>query len=218
MKQPYIIGLLIVIVAVGSFFLGRSREVESDPLSRLQVMKTDHVRGNPDTANVIVFEYSDTECPYCKTFHLKFADQVFRPYGDSIAWVYRHYPLPIYTRSAKEAEALECAAEAEGPDMFWSFLEQIYVRTPSRDGLDPATLPIIAETLGLEANDFNECLTSDRFAAKVREQKLEGAVMGVHQTPSVIIWKKSTDERLLISGANSRFLEVKSLIEEFLRP
>ena len=32
------------------------------------VSDKDHILGNPD-AKVIIVEYSDTECPFCKRFH-----------------------------------------------------------------------------------------------------------------------------------------------------
>jgi protein-disulfide isomerase len=217
MKRTYLVAIVGIGLVLGAFFYGRmGSETAYDPLLDLKVASDDHVQGDPSTATVVVVEYSDTECPYCKTFHQKFEAQMFRQYADRVAWVYRHYPLPIYTRSGKEAEALECATAPKGPDMFWRYLEQIYAATPSRDGLDPAILPVIAKNLGLSVEDFTNCLSTGTYTKKVRDQKLAGSILGVRQTPSVIIWNTSTNERILISGANSRFLEVKSLVEEFL--
>src|SRR6185369_9425311 len=39
----------------------------------------DHIRGNP-TAYILIVEYSDTECPYCKSFQ-KTLIQIMSVYG-----------------------------------------------------------------------------------------------------------------------------------------
>src|SRR6185436_18063829 len=55
------------------------------------VTDKDHVRGNPD-AQVTIIEYSDTECPFCKTFH-NTLKTLTTSYGDKVAWVYRQFPI-----------------------------------------------------------------------------------------------------------------------------
>src|SRR3989344_2612883 len=101
------------------------------------IQDTDHVRGNPN-ADIILVEYSDTECPFCKQFHdtLK---QVMAEYGESgtVAWVYRHFPIPsLHPKAPKEAEALECAAEQGGQETFWKYADKVYETTESNNSLD----------------------------------------------------------------------------------
>src|ERR1035437_7283716 len=56
------------------------------------VNPNEHILGNPN-AQVIIVEYSDTECPYCKQFQTTL-HQVINDYGTSgqVAWVYRDFP------------------------------------------------------------------------------------------------------------------------------
>src|SRR5262245_460539 len=58
------------------------------------VQKDDHVLGNPN-AKVVIVEYSDPECPFCRQFH-DTMHQVINEYGGNgdVAWVYRHFPIP----------------------------------------------------------------------------------------------------------------------------
>src|SRR3989344_2575534 len=110
----------------------------------------DHIRGNPD-AQIIVVEYSDTECPFCRIFH-ETMRSVIDTYGKSgkVAWIYRHLPIPqLHSKAAKEAEALECAAEVGGNLKFWEYADRLFSITPSNDRLDPAELPRIADFVGL---------------------------------------------------------------------
>src|SRR3989344_7093206 len=79
------------------------------------VSAEDHILGNPN-ADVIIVEYSDTECPFCKSFHTTLK-RVMSEYGNSgkVAWVYRHFPIDqLHSKARKEAEAMECANELGG--------------------------------------------------------------------------------------------------------
>ena len=53
----------------------------------------DHIRGNPN-APIVILEYSDYDCPFCKAFHETMV-KVMNAYGPGgkVAWVYRHFPL-----------------------------------------------------------------------------------------------------------------------------
>jgi len=59
----------------------------------------DHIYGNPE-AELSLIEYSDFECPYCKTFH-KRVKPVVELYGGRVNWVYRHFPLNIHNPGHK---------------------------------------------------------------------------------------------------------------------
>lgn len=149
----------------------------------------DHVRGNRD-AKVVIFEYSDLECPFCKRYHdtLKTTLAKYKP--SDVAWVYRHFPLSIHDKAPKEAEASECAAEQGGDAKFWAFVDRLFEVSPTNNKLDPAELPKIAAHVGLNVPAFEKCLSSGKYAAKVDAQRKEGATAGASGTPySVITWK-----------------------------
>ncbi|MBI5139288.1 DsbA family protein [Candidatus Nomurabacteria bacterium] len=153
------------------------------------VTKDEHILGNVN-AEVVVVEYSDTECPFCKMFH-ETMHKVIKEKGDKVAWVYRHYPIPqLHQRASKEAEATECAWEQGGNDTFWKYTDEIYTRTKSNDSLDPKELPAIAKTLGLNLTSFETCFSSGKYQAKVENDVKGGEEAGVNSTPSSFILKK----------------------------
>jgi len=120
------------------------------------VSANDHILGNPD-AKIVIVEYSDTECPFCKRFHTTLK-QIMKEYGakGDVAWVYRSFPIPsLHPKAQKEAEALECAAELGGNTAFWKYTDRIYEITPANNGLDAAELPKIAEYAGLDVAAFH---------------------------------------------------------------
>ncbi|MDO8581949.1 MAG: thioredoxin domain-containing protein [bacterium] len=158
----------------------------------------DHIRGDKNAA-VTIIEYSDTECPFCKRFHVTMQD-VMNTYGGKIRWVYRHFPLvQLHSKAPKEAEATECAYDQGGDDAFWKYVDRIYAITPSNDGLDLAELPKIATSIGLNKQKFETCLSSGKFTSKVQEDENDGITAGARGTPySVII---AGDQKIPVSGA-----------------
>lgn len=181
----------------------------------IKLSKSDHIFGSPD-ADIIIFEYSDTECPFCKRFH-ETMTEVMDTYGANgkVAWVYRHFPLvQIHSKAPKEAEATECAAELGGNDGFWNYLNTLMEVTPSNNGLDLAILPDIAEQVGLDRGKFQACLDSGKYASIVDDQYNQGIKDGARGTPHSIAVVKD-GENFIISGAQP-FINVQSTIEAAL--
>ena len=180
------------------------------------VTSRDHILGNPE-AGVKVVEFSDTECPFCKSFH-RTMHQLINEYGKSgeVAWVYRHFPLDaLHSKARKEAEATECANELGGNDKFWSYLDRLFETTPSNNNLDLAKLPEIAKDVGLSRAEFEKCLESGKFAKRIQEDLDDAMNSGGNGTPySVIIAKNK--KKSIISGAQP-YAMVKSAVEAALQ-
>ena len=184
------------------------------PPEVLVITKEDHVLGNSN-ADVVIIEYSDTECPFCKRFH-ETMTQLMGNYGKSgsVAWVYRHWPLDqIHTKARKEAEALECANELGGNDMFWKYTDKLFEITPGNNGLDAAQLPAIASEVGIDVGKFNACLSSGKYASRVEKDFESGILAGVKGTPFSVVYNRKTDKQKLINGALP-YEQVKTIVGE----
>lgn len=173
----------------------------------------DHVRGDRN-ADVTIIEYSDMECPYCKQFHATMR-QIFAEYSDRVAWVYRHFPIQnIHPKAVREAVASECVAELGNEDKFWSFLDKFYDVTPSNNETDLSILPTMAKELGIKETDFNTCLDSGKYDARINAQFNEGLATGGTGTPWSLVVTKS-GRILSINGAQD-YAVVKQIIETAL--
>ncbi|RJR14123.1 hypothetical protein C4585_00815 [Candidatus Parcubacteria bacterium] len=193
---------------------------QTAPIEIRAVRSDEHVRGNSD-AKVAVVEFSDTECPFCKRFD-ETMQQVTQNYsGDQVAWVYRHFPLEqLHPKAPKEAEAMECAAEQGGNDVFWKYYDMIYSRTDANNSLDigvyntpkptpkdasgnpyytekaprsstdAGKLSDFAVELGLNKTQFEECLSSGRYTEKVEEDAAEASSSGGTGTPYIVFVSK----------------------------
>ena len=190
---------------------------EKKDLSEIKISPVgdnDHILGNLN-AKVIVVEYSDTECPFCKSFH-GIMHQIVDNYGNKVAWVYRHFPIDaLHPKTRKEAEATECAASLAGNDGFWKYIDKIYEITPSNNGLDPALLSEIANEIGVDKQEFETCLSSQKFKDKINNYISDGAKAGAQGTPYslVLVNGKVVD---VINGAQP-FDQVKTLIDKFIK-
>lgn len=177
------------------------------------VSKEDHINGDLD-AKIIIVEYSDLECPFCKVFH-QTMHQISAT-NKNVAWIYRHYPIAgLHKKAPKEAEATECAWEQGGNTAFWQYTDRVFEITTSNDGLDPLELPKIAQSIGLDVIAFNTCLKSGKYAEKVQTSLDEGVRAGVRGTPKsfILVKGKVVDT---IDGAEPIEM-VRSKIEQALK-
>lgn len=155
------------------------------------VTADDHILGNPK-APIMIVEFSDTECPFCKNFH-QTMHKVIDTYGKTgkVAWVYRHFPIDqLHSKARKESEATECAAELGGNEGFWKYIDLLYKKTPSNNGLDLSLLPQFAVESGLDKTKFENCLNSGKYADKVEKQYQDAVAAGGRGTPYTIIITK----------------------------
>lgn len=149
----------------------------------------DHILGDVN-AKIVIVEYSDLECPFCKMFQATMHKVVDNNKG-SVAWVYRHYPIPqLHPKAFHEAEAAECAWEQGGNSAFWKYVDRLFEITPSNNGLDESELPKIAQHIGLNIASFNACLASGKFKDKIEADINDGNKAGVNGTPSSFILQK----------------------------
>lgn len=184
------------------------------PVGVSAVSADDHILGNPN-AKVIIVEYSDFECPFCKDYH-SVLKQIIDEYGASgeVAWVYRHFPIAqLHSKAIIEAEASECAAELGGNQGFWDYADRLYEITPSNDGLDLNQLPVIAEHVGLDPVEFQTCLDSGSQTEKVRKQFEEVVAAGARGTPHNVIF--IGDQQAPIEGAQP-IEAMRSVVETLL--
>ena len=203
---PVAIILAGALIAGALYFTNRPESVpevaQQEQSQKLipSVTADDHILGSPD-ADIIIVEYSDFECPFCKNFHTVM-HQIIDEFGGSgqVAWVYRHFPITqLHSKAVKEAEASECAAEIGGNQGFWDYADRLFEITPSNNNLDSNLLPQIAEDIGLDRDEFKRCLDSGRYQEKIQTQYDEVIASGGRGTPHNVIIAGA--EQAVIEGA-----------------
>lgn len=198
--------------------LGATGAATTDTIIKIRpVDALDHIIGDPN-APVKIVEFSDYECPYCKTFHATMNALMQSGYGRTgkVAWVYRNFPIAnLHSKASHEAEAAECAASLGGNLKFWEFANKLFEITPSNNKLDPAELQKTAEVIGLDIPKFNECLDSGRMKPLVDRDLKEALDSGGEGTPWNIV-VASNGKTFSINGAEP-YSRVTAVVEKALQ-
>lgn len=198
-NQKQIVGAIVVAaIIIGGAILLKGGNTTNPPnpsngdkpveINLKEVSQDEHIFGNKD-AKVVIVEYSDTQCPFCKRFH-ETMHQVMEEKGNEIAWVYRHFPIPqLHPNATLEAIATECAWEQGGNEVFWKYLDELYASASSENNSNMKKLSTIAQGLNLDINNFDQCVKDKKFSSKVQEDVESGAGAGVNGTPKSFILK-----------------------------
>ncbi len=124
---PYeqFLDLVTQLTGTEAFDIPEEFKTNIDP-TELVIRETDYVRGSTE-APVIIFEYSDIDCPFCKMLHPTLV-RLTEEQPDTVAWVYRHHPLDnLHPFARMKAEASECIANlsTDRNGTFWKYLDLV---------------------------------------------------------------------------------------------
>lgn len=168
-----------------------SYDVDFDPSAAL---------GDPK-AQVVIYEFSDYECPYCRQFAAETLTRVQKDYiqPGRVALVFWDNPLDVHPRAAAAAAAGRCA-------------ENLGKRWPMSDKLlrDPVALSNedfrrYAREIGLDPAAFDRCMSDPATAERIRRSLDEAYKMGVKGTPMFLVGVRQGDKKVrglrLIEGA-----------------
>ena len=156
----------------------------------------------PSEAPVTVVEFSDYECPACRSTH-DIVKQVRAAYGDRVQWIYKEYPLRRHKDAFKAAEASHCA---EDQGKFWEYQEKLF----TAPDLSPDNLVTLAGQLGMSQEKFSQCLQDSRHKPLVEKNVRDAVQAGLDRTPSFMI------NGIVFAGAPS-LDNFRSMIDEELK-
>jgi len=131
-------------------------------------------------SGVVIREFSDFECPYCKMFFEKVLPVLEERYikTGKARFEFNHFPLTeIHKESLNAAMASECAADQ---GKFWQYHDSLFKNGAG----DYATK---AKDIGLDSKKFGECLLSGQHRQDVLDQRQEAIDLGLNGTPSVFV-------------------------------
>lgn len=138
---------------------------------------------------IIMIEYSDMECPFCKKLHTDWAyNAVLAQYPNDVAVSFKHFPLNFHVNAQKEAEAAECVLKIGWSDKYFAFVDGIFEKTTAGgQGFALADLAPLAAELGLNQTEVQTCIDSNEMAPIVAAQMAEWQKYGVTGTPGNVI-------------------------------
>lgn len=164
----------------------------------------------PADAKVVVMDFSDFQCPHCKTWWESIEPQLRAEYVDTgkVQLDYKHF-LVISKESEYAANAAECAAEQ---GLFWPYHDLLFAQQglQGRDTVSPSNLKRLgAQIGGLDTAQFNACVDSNKYQELVYRDVQEGNDLGVTGTPTIFVNGTKVD-------ASQDYNAVKTAIEAAL--
>ena len=135
----------------------------------------------PDDAEIVIVEFSDFQCPFCRKFHDETYQSLLDAYPGQIRFVYRNLPLTsIHPNAMPSAIASLCANDQ---DAYWDYHEKLF----SSETLDEATYIQYATDLDLNVDTFTACLSDGSHDAFIQEDMQFALDLGVQSTPTFFV-------------------------------
>jgi len=162
------------------------------------IKKDTYIKGDA-SAQILWVEYSDLECPFCKRLHDSGAiKNLEAKYGDKLALVFKHYPLPFHPTALPAAQAAECVGEIGGSSKYYAFIETIFSKgTPTQDEIDS-----VLKQIGIDTKKVKTCVDSGKYKDKINASQSEGSnKFGVNGTPGNVLINTKTGKYEVVSGA-----------------
>jgi protein-disulfide isomerase len=127
-----------------------------------------------------VVEYADFECPYCVNAYPELKE-LRRRCGDSVDFVFRHFPLEKHPHALLAAQAAE-AARAQG--RFWEMHDLMF---ENQKHLEIEDLVGYASRLGLDTDRFRREIEDGAHLDAVNADIDAGLAQHVPGTPTLFI-------------------------------
>jgi protein-disulfide isomerase len=146
----------------------------------------------PSDAKVVVQEFADYQCPYCKQFHDTVLPQIVKQYLTDGLIRYEYHDFLVIddnvggTYSLHAAEAARCASDQS---RYWDYFNILFTNQGEEGStaFSDARLEAFAASLGLDATSFNSCLTSGKYASAVSADSSLALSHGLNSTPSLLV-------------------------------
>ncbi len=200
MSSKGFLAIIGVIIAVGLgviIFAGQkdnTTPVDSQSLAKVQV--DDHVTGKADS-EVVFIEYGDMECPFCAQYD-PLVVALEQEYGDRVAFVFRHFPIPTaHPRAIQAARAVEAAGRQNAFFEMLHFLysEQSSWDTKSNPDIDAkAAFEAYATEMGLNIDQFRSDVADSSLLEFINSQSSQSSAFSVESTPTFILNGKKLEK------------------------
>lgn len=168
------IAIVTLLILIGGVYF-MSKPTPSLSKTELISPKT-HTLGNVNAKTYLV-EFSDFQCPACKTFKPT-VDAIVEKNKDKLLFAYRHFPLTQHQFGFKAALAAEAAAEQ---GKFWEMSNLLF---DNQEKFSDEIFPDLAKKLNLDLNKFQTAVDNPDLKNIVLTDQQYGEKAGVDATPS----------------------------------
>jgi len=181
---------------------GEVSDLSKDPLAETRALL--QVKDAPSLgdskAPVTLVEFSDFECPVCRSLHDVLRGML--PNYPQVRVVFKDFPLESLHPWARTAALGGHCAYEQNPSAFWKVYDLIYDHQELISASNAWTkMTDFAGQAGLNADAFRACMASPAAGAAIEASKANGQRLEVGSTPTVFV-----NGRRMV-GADAHLLE-----------
>ncbi len=184
-------------------FRGDVSDLTKDPLAetRAQIQMKDAPSLGDPNAPVTLVEYSDFECPVCRSLHDTLRG-LLPNYAGKVRVVFKDFPIEqLHPWARTPAIAGRCSYQQD-PKAFWKMYDLIYDNQEVISASNAWTkMTEYASQAGLKPDAFKGCMAGPEAVAAVSASRANGQQLDVNSTPTVFV-----NGRRLV-GADAHLLE-----------
>jgi protein-disulfide isomerase len=138
--------------------------------------------GKP-SAKIIVAEFTDYQCPFCRKFAQTTFPRVRKDYVDTgkVQYVVRDYPLGFHAAAKSTAVAANCAGRQKA---YWDMKARLFEHQAE---LGRGLYLRHAGELKLDRSGFEKCLDDARMAEAIDRDVAFGNTVGIQATPTFLL-------------------------------
>jgi protein-disulfide isomerase len=167
---------------------GEISDLSKDPLAetRARIQMNDAPSLGDPKAPVTLVEFSDFECPVCRSLHDVLRGML--PNYPQVRVVFKDFPLePLHPWARTAALAGRCAYQQDSK-AFWKVYDAIYDQQEVISAANAWTkMAEFAAASGLNPGTFKACMASPEAAAAVDASRANGQQLEVGSTPTVFV-------------------------------
>lgn len=138
----------------------------------------------PDNAPIVLIEYSDFECPFCKRGY-DTVNELLSRYEGKVKFIYKHLPLSFHPNAMPAAQYFE-ALKLQSDKMAFSFHDKIFDNQGALKNGEKF-LKKIAKEVGANMSKLEKDIKSEKVMARIQADLKEAEKFGIQGTPGFVL-------------------------------
>lgn len=166
-------------------------DVNRNPFkAELDKLKTDRAPSmGTKGAPVVIVEFSDFECPYCKAEAEELRKNLLTTYPTQVRLYFKTYPLESLHPWAKAAAIASRCAYKQNAEAFWSFHDYVFGHQSeiTAENLNDKVMEWAKGAQGIDSAQLGQCMETKATENQVAADQAEGAALEINGTPTLFI-------------------------------
>lgn len=162
------------------------------------------VEGNLETAEVVMVEYSDMECPFCvrQQNENQIAQNLVAEFGDKVAIIFKNHRGVNHKWTEVKALGLLCAGKLGGNEAYTKFYKEIFAYSAENGDYYPVgDLAKLVEKIGVDVATWQSCVDNKETLAQFNAETSEATSFNLNGTPGSLLFNKNTGAYTTVEGA-----------------